>query len=226
MNRPARIDHLVVAADSLPQAAQWCEDTLGATPGPGGAHPLMGTHNRLLRISSAAYPHAYLEIIAVDPAAPDPGRKRWFDLDDDALRRQIRQGPRLVHFLANTADAASALKALRKLGIERGPILRVQRPGARGMLKWRISVRDDGQRLFYGALPTLIQWDGAHPADALPDCGLALRSLHVSHPRHLELGAAHAAIGLMGVGLAHGAPNLVATLDTPKGIVALRSEGA
>src|SRR6478735_419898 len=71
-----RIDHLVVAARTLDQGVQWCEATLGVTPGAGGEHPLMGTHNRLLRIATVQYPRAYLEIIAIDPAAQTPSRRR------------------------------------------------------------------------------------------------------------------------------------------------------
>ena len=81
-----RLDHLVVAAASLEQGAAWCEATLGVVPGPGGVHATMGTHNRLLRIATEAFPDAYLEIIAIDPAAPAPGRPRWFGLDDPVLQ--------------------------------------------------------------------------------------------------------------------------------------------
>jgi hypothetical protein len=221
----ARIDHLVVAAHTLEQGVGWCESTLGVTPGPGGEHPLMGTHNRLLRISSVAYPRAYLEIIAINPAAPHPGRRRWFDLDDPVLQHAIQQQPRLVHFVAATTGAAAALKALQGLGIDRGPLLRAERRIAHGVLRWRITVRPDGQRLFYGGLPTLIQWGQVHPADAMPDSGLALQSLHVSHPRSADLRAAHAAAGLTGVAVEEGAPDLVAALVTPKGVVVLHSAG-
>jgi uncharacterized membrane protein YphA (DoxX/SURF4 family) len=41
------LDHLVIMASTLAQGVAWCEATLGVTPGPGGEHPLMGTHNRL-----------------------------------------------------------------------------------------------------------------------------------------------------------------------------------
>ena len=37
----ARLDHLVVVADTLEQGAQWCEATLGAAPVTGGRHPHM-----------------------------------------------------------------------------------------------------------------------------------------------------------------------------------------
>ena len=62
----AKLDHLVVMANSLVEGVAWCDAALGTTPGPGGEHPLMGTHNRLLRIDCAEFPRAYLEIIAIN----------------------------------------------------------------------------------------------------------------------------------------------------------------
>lgn len=227
MKKPAaQVDHLVVAAQSLDQGVQWCEATLGVTPHAGGEHPLMGTHNRLLRLSTPQYARAYLEIIAINPHAKPPGRVRWFDLDDPKLQRAIHLQPRLVHFVARTSDAASALKALHRLGIDRGPLLHAERATPAGLLRWQITVRSDGQRLFYGALPTLIQWEQMHPADEMRPSGLALQSLHACHPRLADLQSAHAAIGLTGVTAEQGAPNLCATLATPKGIVTLESAGA
>jgi len=225
MTVPAQVDHLVVAAETLDQGVQWCEATLGVVPRAGGDHPLMGTHNRLLPISTDRYPRAYLEIIAINPRARVPDRKRWFDLDDPQLRDGVRGQPRLVHFVARTGDAAAALKALHGLGIERGPLVQADRPTPEGLLRWRISVREDGQRLFYGALPTLIQWEETHPADAMQQAGLALESLHACHPRLDDLRAALGAIALEGVTLEQGPPNLVATLATPKGLVVLQSGG-
>jgi hypothetical protein len=222
----SHIDHLVVAAESLDQGVQWCEATLGVTPRAGGEHPLMGTHNRLVRISAPLHPRTYLEIIAINPGAPAPGRRRWFDLDDLELQAAVREQPRLVHFVARTDDAASALKALHRLGIQRGALVQAERPTPEGLLRWQISVRADGQRLFYGALPTLIQWGESHPADSMPESGVALQSLRACHPRLADLQAAHAAIGLQGIPLEQGAPNLVATLTTPKGTVILESGGA
>jgi hypothetical protein len=227
MKKPAaQVDHLVIAAKSLDRGVQWCEATLGVTPGPGGDHPLMGTHNRLLRLSTPGYPRAYLEIIAIDPDANAPARTRWFDLDDPQLQRAIHLQPRLVHFVARTGDAASALKALHRLGLDRGPLVPAERATPQGPLRWQISVRDDGQRLFYGTLPTLIQWEDNHPTSAMAESGLALLSLHARHPRLDDLQAAHAAIGLQGVTVEQGPPNLVATLATPKGTVILESAGA
>ena len=81
-----RIDHLIVAAATLDEGVAWCEAVLGITPGPGGRHPLMGTHNRLFKIATPTFPDAYFEIIALDPQAPPPQRVRWFGLDESDLR--------------------------------------------------------------------------------------------------------------------------------------------
>jgi Glyoxalase-like domain len=221
----SRVDHLVVAAASLEQGVAWCRDTLGMEPGPGGEHPLMGTHNRLLRIATPRYPRAYLEIIAINPAAPDPGRTRWFDLDSEAVRQAMAEGPRLVHFVTSTNDGAGAVAALAGLGLDRGRLIAAERPTPAGMLRWKISVRDDGQRLFAGALPTLIEWGEAHPADKMPDCGIALHTLRVSHPRAAQLRAAFGAIGLAAVDVLDGPPGLLAALSTPSGELALESAG-
>ena len=64
------VDHLVVYAADLASGQAWCERTLGVTPTAGGEHPLMGTHNRILNISSPAHPRAYLEVIAINYGAP------------------------------------------------------------------------------------------------------------------------------------------------------------
>lgn len=228
MTASARIDHLVVAADTLAQGAAWCEATLGVPAGPGGEHPLMGTHNRLLRIATVDYPRAYFEIIAPDPgvpAAPD-GRRRWFDLDDPSLRGALRaHGPRLVHWVAQVPDLAAAVAALRRLGIDRGKVLAVSRMTPRGLLQWEITVRDDGQRLFDGCLPTLIAWGDVHPAAAMPESGVTLHRLAIRHPRASELREALAVLGIDGVEVTEGAANLCATLHGPRAPVRLESNG-
>ena len=122
-DRP-RLDHLVVMADTLAQGAAWCEATLGVAAAPGGEHPLFGTHNRLLTIESPAFPLAYLEIIAINPEATGDrqtgaaGLKRWFDMDDAALREQVRaHGPRLIHWVARVPDLQEAAARLPPSGV-------------------------------------------------------------------------------------------------------------
>ena len=157
------LDHLVVAARSLDEGGAWVASRLGVTPVPGGKHPVMGTHNRLLFIG----PGTFLEVIAVDPDAPVPQRSRWFDLDDPAMRGQLARSPALVHWVERTDDLDRALREYP----EPVEILSL----ARGNYRWRIGVPRDGRRPGGGALPTLIQWEGGlHPADALPDTGVRL----------------------------------------------------
>lgn len=223
----ARVDHLVVAAASLDEGAAWCEATLGVVPGPGGEHPLMGTHNRLLRIATVDYPRAYLEIIAVQPGREPQRARRWFDLDDEALRATLRrQGPRLVHFVANVPDVQQAAAALRSTGIDRGDVVRASRETARGLLEWQITLRPDGQRLYQGVWPTLIEWGAVHPAAAMAESGVTLQGLALRHPEAGALRAAQAVIGLQGVTLQEGPANLCAVLDTPRGRMRLESAGA
>jgi hypothetical protein len=225
----ARIDHLVIAARSLDAGVRWCEATFGVSPGPGGAHALMGTHNRMMKIATAAFPGAYLEIIAIDPDATPTraaGTHRWFDLDDAALQGSLaRDGPRLVHFVAKVPDAGAAVRALARQRIDRGRVLEASRDTPAGRLAWQITVRDDGQRLFYGTLPTLIEWGVVHPTDSMADSGVTLRSLDLAHPRAADLEAALGAIGLAGLPVVQGQPKLRAVLDTPRGIVTLESQG-
>jgi len=223
----AAVDHLVVAARSLDEGVQWCEATLGIVPGPGGAHPLMGTHNRLFSLATPQFPRAYAEILAIDTAAL-PARaaplKRWFDLDSAALREGLaRHGPQLIHWVANVPDLADALRRWQALGIERGPALAAARPTPRGLLEWQIAVRDDGQRLFDGCLPTLIEWGRVHPADHMPASGVTLQGLQLQHLEAPRLQAACDALGVQHLPIRTGPAHLAALLDTPRGPVRICS---
>lgn len=225
--RPASVvDHLVIAAATLEQGVQWCEATFGITPVAGGSHPLMGTHNRLVRLGGDQYSRCYLEIIAVDPKAAGPATARWFDLDQPALQAAVGRQPRLVHFVARCIDADAAALALRERGFDPGRLVRAGRETPAGPLQWDITIRADGQRLCHGTVPALIQWSGAHPTDAMPDCGVELLGLTARHPRLQEVQGAHAAIGLQGVGLREGEADLVATFRAPVGRVTLHAAGA
>ena len=231
-----QIDHLVVMAASLDQGVQWCEDTLGISPGPGGEHEKYGTHNRLFKIASPQFPLAYFEIIAINPQAVIPKRAqvpRWFDMDDAAVQKAVAQGPRLIHFVSSTEDVKAARHLLRTQGIERGQVVQASRKSRKGTLNWQITVREDGERLFNGCLPTLIQWGKPeatdplrlHPRNSLPRSGVTLQSLTVSHPSGAKLQAAFDAIGLTDIAIETGPANLVANLQTPKGLVQLQSLG-
>lgn len=214
------LDHLVVAARTLDEGVAWCEATLGVTPGPGGRHVFMGTHNRVFSLASTLFPRAYFEIIAIDAQAAPPQRRRWFDLDSPTLQEALQEGPRLVHWVLRCDDIDERCARLQAAGIDRGDVLATERDTPQGPLRWRISVRDDGARLFDGALPTLIAWGGErHPADTLPDSGVTLESLSVSGLP----AAAWQACRVGGMAMAESGPPLLARLSTPRGPVTLQA---
>lgn len=227
---PPALDHLVIAAASLDEGVAWCEATLGVTPTTGGRHPLMATHNRLLALGGSRHPDSYLEIIAIDPHAQpqrQPGQRRWFDLDDEALQATLsRRGPRLIHAVARVPELATSLRALSALpeALDGGTARQAARDTPHGLLQWQIGVRDDGRRLFDGTLPTLIQWGALHPAAHLPASPLQLLSVQATHPRHDALRQALNAIGLKDVLPVEAGPaDLRATLQTQRGLVTLHS---
>ena len=170
------LDHLVVAARTLEEGAAWVEARLGVAPGPGGKHVTMGTHNRLLSLG----PGRFLEVIAIDPDAPAPGRPRWFDLDTPAMRERLAGGPALVHWVARTDNIERALAAL---GGEVPPVLDL----SRGDYRWRIGVPESGTLVHGGVLPTVIHWLGRRPAESLAPSGCRLDSLVLGHPQAPEL---------------------------------------
>ena len=232
----SQIDHLVVAAHSLQQGVEWCEATLGITPAAGGEHEKYGTHNRLFKIATPAFPVAYLEIIAINPDAvieKKPTPTRWFDLDNSQLQAELLKSPSLIHFVANTSNIQDARHAWKAQGIDRGPVIHASRKTPKGLLQWQITVRLDGDRLFDGTLPTLIQWGKPeaadpmhlHPRNHLPRSGVSLKSLTVSHPSANKIQAAYDAISLGHIAVSEGPANILATLQTPKGLVTLESLG-
>ncbi|MCS7068368.1 MAG: VOC family protein [Meiothermus sp.] len=197
-----RLDHLVVLAETLEQGQGCVEEALGLKlPPAGGPHPQMGTHNRLLRLGSGAY----LEIIAVDPAAPPPAHPRWFGLD------AFSGAPRLGTWVART----EALERYRGLGLGSPQTAR------RGSLEWLIAIPEDGRLNWGGVVPYLIQWGPAHPTDTLPDVGCELVELVLLHPEPDPVRAVLTALELdLGKIRLERAPKpeLMAFIQTPGGL--------
>ena len=200
------IDHLVVTAPSLEGGAAYVKAILGIAPGPGGAHPRMGTHNLLLRLGESAF----LEVIATDPAAPHPGRPRWFGLDDAATLR----APRLAAWVARTDDlGACPPEVLAECG--------AVETMTRGTREWLITIPADGRLPLGGALPMLIEWQTPRaPAGAgLPEAGCALATLGLRHPDPARVQALLARAGFEDrVAIEPGEPGLWADIATPAGV--------
>ncbi|SLN39403.1 hypothetical protein PSA7680_01942 [Pseudoruegeria aquimaris] len=171
MDIALELDHIAVAAETLEEGVAWVEERLGVSMLPGGRHPVMGTHNRLLGLADGLY----FEVIAVDPDAPRPPHARWFDLD------RFEGPPRIANWILRTPDLAAACAAAGP-GVGRPVAL------ARGDLRWRMAVPDDGILPLGGAFPALIEWEGtAHPARRLAPSGLRLTRLEVRHPDIVNL---------------------------------------
>lgn len=167
------LDHLAVAAATLNEGVAVVEEALGVSLASGGAHPLMGTHNRLLGLGDV-----YLEVISIDPDAPAPAHPRWFDLDN------FSGAPRLTNWICRTGDMAAQI-ASSPNGVG-SPISLT-----RGDLSWQMAVPADGKLPFDNLYPALIQWHGiAHPATRLPDAGCRLQALEVIHPEAPAINAA------------------------------------
>jgi hypothetical protein len=187
------LDHLVVTAPTLKAGADWMEARLGVRPGPGGVHDRMGTHNRLLSLG----PSAYLEVIAVNPAALAPGRPRWFGLDELSPTAE----PQLAAWVCRTTDIGA-------IDGKPGPVETM----TRGSLTWLITVPSDGRSPHDGAGPLFIQWQtDPPPAATLPDLGCRLLRFEVTHPHPETLGP----VG--GVEVQRGEAALRAIIDTPAG---------
>ena len=199
----ARFDHLAIAARSLQEGCEFVERLFGVALEAGGEHPLMGTHNRLLSLG----PGAYLEVIAIDPEAPVPGHPRWFGLDD------FSGLPRLCAWIVGVDDLDEAL-ARAPVGAGRAVAL------SRGDLRWQMAVPADGVLPFSGVFPALIAWQGAaHPAARLPDRGVRLRGVTLTHPQAADLRRALAPFGSdLPVQCVVGpVAGLQAVFDTPQG---------
>nr|MBP9951941.1 VOC family protein [Cypionkella sp.] len=160
------LDHIAIAADTLAHGVAFVEHTLGVTMAGGGQHPHMATHNRLLGMGDL-----YLEVIAIDPDAERPKWPRWFDLDN------FSGGPQLTNWILSSENLDSDLT---KCPEGTGKPVALQR----GDYRWQMAVPADGKLPFDNAFPALIQWEGSlHPAAALPESGIRLTELIISHPK-------------------------------------------
>lgn len=162
----AHLDHLVIAARTLKEGRAWLEGRLGVKMQAGGEHTAFGTHNLLLSLG----PSAYLEVIAINPAAPAPSRPRWFGLDTPDLARKLEAGPALIHWVARVpAPPADALEL------------------SRGDNRWALTVPPDGSLPLDGVAPSLIYWHTPPPPTRLPDAGVRLATLRLGTPEPAPL---------------------------------------
>lgn len=165
------LDHIVIAAPSLAAGAAHVRDLTGIDMPKGGEHPMMGTHNHLVRLGS----DEFLEVIAVNPDAPAPSRPRWFGLDHPVHR------PRLAHWVVRCTDMATTRPRLPEM---LGPAI----PLTRGDLRWLLTVPDDGSLPMGGPMPSLIEWQSDPlPPTRMRGADATLVELTLSHPEAAQL---------------------------------------
>lgn len=207
-----RIDHFAIGAATLDQGAAALKKALGVEVPLGGKHAAMGTHNRVMQAGN----ESFLEILAIDREAPDPGRARWFTLDRPATRKRIGERPRALCWVVNTGDLDAVVAASP---VDLGEVVAFRR----GDRTWRLTVPADGGLPEGGLLPAFIEWSpGPHPSAAQQDLGVRLRRILLQHPDPDDLRGRLQKLGVDRLATVRaGEKALAFELDSPNGIVTL-----
>ena len=219
----ARMDHIVVGADSLEQGIDWADRRLGVTVPRGGVHAKMSTHNCVMDLGN----DCYFEIVAIDPDAPAIDRGRWFGLDNPAIRRAVREEPRLLTWAANTRDIHAAFGRLA--GTDFSVPFNVEAM-SRDALSWEVGFAESGELIENGLFPLLLQWHvELHPSRGMQALGCELVKVEMISSRYNALRQYLSAIGALALvdeNLFEGErDNLAVTLKTPLGGRRLSSSG-
>ena len=208
-----KIDHFVIGAETLEQGVAEMEAKLGVTVPRGGKHDAMSTHNCVMQSGN----ESFFELIAIDPDAPaDPGRTRWFTLDESATQERIAVRPRALCWVVGIDDLDAVVAASP---VNLGEVVRL----SRGELSWRLTVPDDGHLPMGGLLPAFIEWSpGPHPSTGQQDLGVTLDTVQLQHPEPEELIAILKALKVDHLAkVSQGNPALSFSLNTPGGHVVL-----
>jgi hypothetical protein len=199
------LDHLVYGVPDLEQGVQEIEGKTGVRPTPGGKHAGGLTHNALLSLGEGSY----LEIIAPVPDV---------DTAPGALPFGLRS-PRLVAWAVAADNLEQRVEAARVAGYDPGEVI----SGARDMpdgttLSWRLAFPPETDQ---SIVPFLIQWASEPHPSATSAKGCRLVSLTAVHPELEKILARLRALSVDLPVTKGDEPRLIATLDTPNGIVEL-----
>ncbi|CAM3436183.1 VOC family protein [Deinococcus saxicola] len=200
----ATLDHLVIAARTLPEGRAWLEGRLGVPMQDGGKHENFGTHNALLSLG----PDCYLEVIATNPGAPAPTRPRWFGLDTPEMKDRLEDGPALIHWVVAVETLTAGPEVLDL---------------SRGENRWTLTVPEDGGLPMNGVAPSCLVWHTPPPPGRLTDVGVRLGGLRLGSPTPDALRAVLDTLNFVGEVEVYEAPQaeLRAVLETPNGLVTL-----
>lgn len=167
-----KIDHFAIGAESLDQGVWALQSALGVEIPRGGKHEAMSTHNCVAQAGN----ESFLEIISIDPDAPDPGRTRWFTLDDPETQAKLAVRPRALCWVVGTDDLDAIVAASP---VNLGEVVTF----TRGERSWRLTVPKDGTLPLGGLIPAFIEWSpGPHPSTGMADVGITLSAVRLAHP--------------------------------------------
>lgn len=204
------LDHIVYTVPDVAAAVDDLERRFGARATPGGKHPGVGTHNALLSLGD----DRHLEIIGPDPEQPPPAAGRPWHIDE-------LTGPRVGTWMAKAPRLEDMITRARAAGYDvTDPTPRSRQLPDGSMLLWRLGTARTS--FGDGALPNLIEWQTEQHPSLTSAKGCRLIEFRAEHPEAGRLLAVLSAMGLsMEISVAD-APALIATIETPKGVVELR----
>lgn len=171
--RLLKLDHLTVIAPTLTEGVSHVQNCLNLDVPFGTRHDYMGTHNHRLQLGNSVY----LEIVALDTAGREPGRPRWFGLDNQQkVRSDWNDGRRLRGWVANTQTINSVLSIHDAIFGDK-----VALPTADP--NFAFTIPKDGSLPLDGVAPSIIdhRGDSSYVA-SIPDMGARLHSLTLEHP--------------------------------------------
>jgi hypothetical protein len=183
---------------------------LGVRAVAGGRHPDEGTRNALIALG----PDCYLEILAPDPGQPLPSRPLWLGLEGLARSR-------LTAWAVKARDLDGLASRARASGVRLGPVIEGSRKRADGvLLVWTFT--DPHSVVADGLVPFLIDWGASpHPAVSAPR-GVSLVALRAEHPNPAGVRKLLRPLGLELPVTKGPRSALIASLETPRGLVELR----
>lgn len=212
----AELDHLVYGGWDLDHGLAHLLDTTGVACAGGGTHDGWGTRNKLAGLGTS-----YLELLAADPAQPEPQNPRPFRLD--SIREESDFRLLTIAIRPSPGQTAEDVRsAMREDGLDPGALGEGRRTTPDGeVLRWQLS--PPSAMHLGGAVPFLIDWGTTPHPSASAVTGLTLKRVTIAHPDHERLSRLYAALGLSeSVSVIAGSDcSLSFTVDSPNGVVTL-----
>jgi hypothetical protein len=207
----AQVDHLVFATPDLQLGIDTAEKLFGVHAAPGGQHPGLGTRNALIALG----PASYLEIIGPDREQPKPAGPRRFGIDE-------LKAPHLLTWVAKGQSLQTFAADARMHGIDLGAVIPGSRKRPDGLvLSWTYT--DPQIVLADRVIPYFIDWGTSPHPSATAAKGVRLVGLRAEHPDAARVQAMLKQLGLALTVTQGPKPSLIATFDSPKGQVVLKS---